>query len=213
MLLKSEIRKILKKELGAFLKPYGYKPQATETGFIRKTKEGSIQIFISIVDYRPKFLLGAGFPIRIDVAEKIFNHLFNTESKYQDSSTTITISCRFFDGFNEHKITNPQGLQEFINYFKALYADKIDGFLAANSTLEGLVKTLFTDYKEPGHLFQHYHFITRIIIAYLGKIEFYDLIAEEYYKFYCENYPDSKEGQAEILRAIEYLKTVDPDKV
>jgi hypothetical protein len=213
MLLKSEIRKVLKKELGAFLKPYGYKPQSTETGFLRKTKEGNNTIGIAIVDYRPKFLLGIPFAIRLDAVEKICNYLCNTMPQYQSDTTTIIIPCRFFDGFDEHKITNSQGLQEFINYFKTLYADKIDTFLVANSTLQGLVKTLFIDYIEFGPLFQHYHFITRIVVAYLGKIEFYDLIAEEYYKIYCENYPDSKEEQAEIRHAIEYLKTVDPDRI
>ncbi len=210
MLLKSEIRKILKKELGAFLKPYGYKPHTTETGFVRNTYEGNNQIFISIVDYRPKFLLGAGFPIRIDSVEKVANQFFDTEPKYWESSTTITIPVKFFTGIDEYKITNEKGLQEFIDYFKALYLDKIDGFLTVNSTLEGLVKTLFESHTEPGHLFQHYHFIYRIIIAWLGKVEFYDLIADEYYKIYCEEYKNSKNGQEAIRNVINYLKTIAP---
>jgi len=211
MLLKSDIRKILKKELGAFLKPYGYKSQTSETGFVRKTQEGNNMIGIAIVDYRPKFLLTPGCSIRIDAVEKIGHFLFNTMPKYQDGTTTILANSKFFTGVDEYKITNVGGLHEFIDFFKKLYTDKIDGFLAANSTLEGIAKTFFTDYIERGPLFQHYHFITRIIIAYLGKIEFYDLIAEEYYKIYCQNYPDSKKEQAEIRRAIEYLKNIDPD--
>ncbi|HWB27756.1 MAG TPA: hypothetical protein VG738_19915 [Chitinophagaceae bacterium] len=212
MLLKSDIRKILKKELGAFLKTYGYKPQAKESGFIRKTKEGNTQIGISIVDYRPKFLLGIPFSIRLEAVEKISNYLFNTMPEYQSETTTIVVPGKFFTGIDEYKITNVEGLQEFIDFFKKLYTGKVDYFLSNNSTLQGIVETLFTQHIEFGKIFQHYDFITRIIIARLGKIEHYDFVAEKYYKIYCENYPDSKEEQAEIRRAIEYLKTVNPDK-
>ena len=212
MLLKTEIRKILKEEFKSFLKPYGYKPSSSETGFVRKTNEGFCDIGIGIVDYRPEFLFSLGFSIRIDTVQKISNHLFNIMPKYQESTTTIMVPAKFFTGVDDYKITNAGGLQEFIDFFKKLYADKVDSFLAANSTLGGLVKTIFTDHIEPGKVFQHYHFITRIILAHLGKIEFYDLVAEEYYKIYCEEYPESKEEQEEIRRAINYLKTIDPDK-
>src|ERR1700729_3309790 len=98
-MLKTEIRKILKKEMGEFLKKYGYKYDEQIAGFLRLHEGGFNKFGVSIVDYRPKFELSFFFLIRVDVVEHIIQKYFYILEGYRDFTWTLNTRIDYFTSF------------------------------------------------------------------------------------------------------------------
>ena len=206
-LLKTEIKKVLKRSLGDFFKQYGYKFDSKVGGFIRPFSGGFNQIGFAIYDYRPKFLIAPYFLIRIDRVEEIVQkHVFVLE-QYKDAAYSINIGIDHFTGIKEYEVTTEDQLCEVLNQIKDIYSSKIELFLKRYSDIKNLNDALNDERALTNKMVEPDNRIRAIIIAKLSNNPNFEFIADNYYESYINEYDQGTGNEAKRIRAtIDYLK-------
>jgi hypothetical protein len=208
-LLKTELRRIIKKELGDFLKQYGYKFNSKAEGFIRSFEGGFNQIGVAVFDYRPKFLVSPFFLIRLDKVEQIVQkHVFVLE-QYKDTAYTINTGIEHFTGVKEYDIRTEVQLYEVLRQVMDVYSSKVDFFLKYYSDIKNLDKALNDERLALNKLVEPDNRIRAMIIARLNGNRDFEKIAEGYYQSYVQEYDQGAGDEARRLReTIDYLKAL-----
>jgi hypothetical protein len=207
-LLKTDIQKIIKKELGEFLKKYGYKYDAKAEGFLRYFDGGFNKVGIAIFDYRPKFKISPFFLIRIDEVEKIVQKLVFVMEKYRDAAYTINTGIEYFTGVKEYEIFTEEQLYHLLESFKEVYTTKVDVFLRECSDIKNLDQVINDQEKVINNLIEPDNRIRSIIIAGINKNPHFQKIADKYYQNYVEEYNLDPGGANRIRETIDYLKSL-----
>jgi hypothetical protein len=208
-LLKTDVRKIIKKEFGDFLKGYGYKFDAKAEGFLRYFEGGFNKVGVSIVDYRPKFEVSFFFLVRLDVVEKIVQKYVFVLDQYRDLTWTLNTTIDHFTGFKEYAVRDEGALYDLLSEVKQVYSSKIDAFLKQYSEIKNMDRALNVEHAKIGYMTNTDDYIRPIIIAKLTGNKDFDKVAEWYYKKYVEDYYlDTEEGPNKIKEVINYLQTL-----
>ena len=208
-LLKTEIRRVIKKELGAFLKQYGYRFNSNAEGFIRPFEGGFNQIGVAVFDYRPKFLISPFFLIRLDKVEQIVQkHVFVLE-QYRDTAYSINTGIEHFTGVKEYEIRTEEQLYEVLRQIRDVYSSKADFFLNHYSDIKNLDEALNDERLALNKMVEPDNRIRAMIIARLNGNRNFGMIAEEYYQSYIREYDQGTGDEARRIReTIDYLKAL-----
>jgi|GEM_PF-3644690 len=208
-LLKTEIKKLIKKELGDFLKQYGYKFNSKAEGFIRPFDGGFNQIGVAVFDYRPKFLISPFFLIRFDEVEQIVQKYVFVLEQYKDVAYSINTGIEYFTGVKEYEIRTEEQLYDVLHQIKDAYSSKVDFFLRQYSDIKNLDEALNDEKLALNKMVEPDNRIRAMIIAKLNGNRNFEMIAEEYYRSYVHEYDQGTGDEAKRIRAtIDYLKAL-----
>ncbi|MHA4808140.1 hypothetical protein ACX0G9_08530 [Flavitalea flava] len=208
-MLKTEMSSIIKKDLGVFLKNYGYKFNTKAAGFLRSFEGGFNQIGIAIFDYRPKFLVSPFFLIRIDKVEQIVQKHVLVMEKYKDITYTFNVGIEHFTGIKEYEIRTEEELHKLLRQIKEVYANEVDTFLRHYSEIGNLNKVLNEENRKINVINEPDNYIRSIIIARLNGNPNFSEVAEGYFNKYLKEYSlDIEDGPNRIRETINYLNSI-----
>jgi hypothetical protein len=206
---KMEVKKIIKKELGDFLKKFGYKFESNAQGFIRYFDSGFNKVGVVIVDYRPKFQLSPFFLIRINEVENIIQNFIFVHDKYREFTWTLNAPIEYFTGVKEYDIRNQEEMEAFVDQIKNAYSSQIEPFLNMYSSVKNLDTLLNAKFTNVQYMANPANHIRPIIIAKITSNENFEKVAAHYLKKYTEDYYlDTDEGPNKIREVIGFLKTL-----
>jgi hypothetical protein len=205
----TEVKQIVKTELGNFLENYGYKFDSKAYGFLRYFEGGFNKVGISIVDYQPKFKLSFFFCVRLDEVENILQQYVFILEKYRDFTWTLNIPIEHFTCFKEYAFDKKELLLDLLHEIEQVYSTNIDDFLKSNSSVDKLDVSLNINPSKLGYMTTPEDFIRRIIIAKLAGNTSFDDVADWYYKKYVEDYfLDTEEGPNKISEVTSFLRAM-----
>lgn len=208
-LIKTDIKKTIKKELGVFLKKYDYRFDANAEGFVRYFEGGFNKIGMAIFDYRPKFQIAPFFLIRFDAVENIVQKHVVVLEKYKDVAYTTNTGIEYFTGTKEYEIRTESELRAFLSFVMELYSSRVESFFKLYSIISNLDNALNIEKLKLNKLIEPDNCIRSIIISRLSKNPNFEMIAESYYRWYVAEYnSDLETGPTRIRQTIDYLQGI-----
>lgn len=207
-LLKSEIDKFLRRELGSFLKQYGYKYLQKADGFVRYFDGGFNEVVCAVYDYKSIFYIGFSFLIRIDQVEDIrqLNGFFI--DKFKKYTCTVSTSLKYFNDIDKYEVLSEIDLIKLINEVKEIYKREIDPFLIRYSDVKNIDKTSNVDKIEINMLSAPENILSSIIIAKLAGNPEFEKLSKNYYNDFAEKNRGIGDGMERIKKTIEYLRMI-----
>jgi hypothetical protein len=204
---RKEVEKIIKFEMGSFLRQYGYTYNSTAQAFISRSKNGFKEVSCSIVDYGEKFPISFSFLIRVNRVEEVAQNIIFVVEKYKDIAYTINTGMLYFTGVREYVVETQTELYRLVNNIKDLYSSRVDEFLGHFLNIGNLDIALNKEKASINKMIEPDNGIRSLIIAKLNSNPDFDKLAEEYYQWYLrEYYLDVEDGPRKIKNAITYLK-------
>lgn len=198
-LLMSEINKFIKKDLGDYLKGFGYKKNSKlKEDFWHPFDGGFYTIGVAVYDYKPKFLISPFVSIRFDVVEDIVQKYIFILPQYKDKTMTINTPYEFFTGVDEFDIRELITLSAWIDSFKGVYVSQIDEFLKTYSNIIMADKAINEQKIRLNYLVEPHNCIRSMIIAKVAGNPNYKSIAKSYLDWYLSDLPDQETPAQEV---------------
>ena len=144
----SEVKKELKKEFTAFLKPLGYKSKCDSQGctFFNEKDITRWQIGYGIVNYINEFDTGLFGSISIKPIENIENYIFN---EVAPRDTLLLQKDEYFNNINyRYRIISKNDIKEWMDIVQKFFTEFAQPFFEKYKTVADIDKLLNTNPKE-----------------------------------------------------------------
>jgi hypothetical protein len=137
---KQEVRDLIYSELDKILSSTGFRLVKTDEAFVRAIPEGKQKIYVSLIDYNPRFIFSLTVGIRLNAVEDIFNLFSGADQKSQKYTVTSLTQLEYFTGRPKSgfTVTSEAEIKSAISELQMVLISKIMPFLDKYTDIRSL---------------------------------------------------------------------------